>query len=283
MPKKPSPAKPYPDATLMAARVDRHVLYEQSVQSVDSEIDFVDETFRHTRKRRAARLREDFCGTAASACEWVKRRPRNTAVGLDLDQATLDWGAAHHLAKLKPAVRKRVKLLNRNVMEPGAGAGKMDIVLAMNFSWWIFKTRPQLLEYFRTVRASLVRDGLFFLDIYGGWESLKEQRDRRPIGGKVRGYTYIWDQEKCDPVTNETLCHIHFKFRDGSTLKKAFTYDWRVWTIPEVREALVDAGFTKSTVYWEGDDGKGGGDGVFTPAENGECEKAFIAYIVAER
>lgn len=283
MPRKAPAAKPYPDARLIATRVDRHVLYQQSVQSVDSEIDFVDQTFRNTRKRKAARLREDFCGTALSACEWVKRRPQNTAVGLDLDRATLDWGLAHNLSKLRPAAAARVRLLQRDVLDPGPGTGRMDIVLAMNFSWWIFKTRGRLLEYFRTVRGSLGRDGLFFLDIYGGWESLKEQRERRQIGRKARGYTYIWDQEKCDPVTNETLCHIHFKFRDGSMLKKAFTYDWRVWTIPEAREILEEAGFRRSTVYWEGDDGKGGGDGVFTPAEHGECCRAFIAYIVAEK
>lgn len=283
MPSKSTPAKPYPDARLMAARADRHILYQRAVQSVDSEIDFVDQTFSHLRRRRARKLREDFCGTAASACEWVRRRPGNTAVGLDLDQPTLDWGAAHNLSTLKPAAAARVHLLRRDVASPGPGTGGMDVVLAMNFSWWIFKKRPQLLEYFRAVRRSLVRDGVFFLDIYGGWESMKEQKERRPVGGKSRGFTYIWDQERCDPVTNETLCHIHFKFRDGSMLKKAFTYDWRAWTIPEAREILEEAGFAKSTVYWEGDDGKGGGDGVFTPAEHGECCPAFIAYIVAER
>jgi hypothetical protein len=159
----------------------------------------------------------------------------------------------------------------------------MDAVLAMNFSWWIFKTRRELGDYFRSVRASLVKDGLFFLDIYGGWESLKEQTDRRPVGGKTRGFQYQWQQTACDPITNTTTCYIHFKFRDGSMMRKAFQYDWRVWSIPETRELLADCGFSRTTVYWEGDDNKGGGNGIFTPAEHGECCPSFIAYIVAER
>jgi hypothetical protein len=286
MPRQPSSqnsAKPYPNRRHMAATADRHILYTRSVQSVEAEIDFVDDTFKSLRRRRANRLREDFCGTAASACEWVRRRPANTALGLDLDQDTLDWGTRHNLSTLSPAARQRVQLVNRNVLHPGRGGGRMDAILAMNFSWWIFKTRPELGSYFKSVRASLVKDGLFFLDIYGGWETLKEQTDRRQVGGKSRGFTYQWQQTNCDPITNTTTNYIHFKFRDGSRMKKAFQYDWRVWSIPETRELLADCGFSRTTVYWEGDDNQGGGNGIFTPAEHGECCPSFIAYLVAER
>jgi hypothetical protein len=277
-------AKPYPaPAKHMAARADRHILYQKAVQSVDAEIDFVDATFKALRKRRAARLREDFCGTAASACEWTRRRPGNTSVAIDLDQPTLDWGKDHNVSGLSPAQRRRIALLNRNVMNPGREGRGMDIVLAMNFSWWIFKTREELRRYFTRVRESLVSDGVFFLDIYGGWESLRDQTDRRQIGGRKNGFTYIWQQTNCNAIQNTTLCHIHFAFPDGSRVRKAFTYEWRVWQIPETRELLADCGFRRTTVYWEGDDNKGGGNGVFTPSESGECCPSFIAYIVAER
>jgi hypothetical protein len=277
-------AKPYPDPKKhLAARADRHVLYERSVQSVGAEVDFVDDTFTSLRKRKAMTLREDFCGTAASACEWVRRRPRNTAVGIDLDQATLDWGLQHNIAKLSPARRKRLSLVNANVLDPTPSCRNMDAIVAMNFSWWVFKTRKELGRYFTAVRESLKRDGVFFLDIYGGWESLKEQTDRRQVGAKGRGFTYMWQQTNCDPINNTTLCYIHFKMRDGSMMRKAFSYDWRVWHIPETRELLDDCGFRRTTVYWEGDDNKGGGNGIFTPAEHGECCPSFIAYIVAER
>jgi SAM-dependent methyltransferase len=276
-------AKPYPNRRTMASRADRHILYTRAVQSVDAEIDFVEETFRTIRRRRPARLREDFCGTAASACEWVRRRAAHTAIGVDLDRATLEWGVEHNLSRLSPAARRRLRLANRNVLDPGPGAGRMDVVLAMNFSWWTFKTRRDLGEYFRAVRRSLVRDGVFFLDIYGGWESLKPQTDRRQVGGKTRGFTYLWQQTECDAVNNTTTCYIHFRFPDGSRLRRAFRYDWRVWTIPETRELLADCGFSRTTVYWEGEEPDGEGNGIFTPAEHGECCPSFIAYIVAER
>jgi hypothetical protein len=160
----------------------------------------------------------------------------------------------------------------------------MDVVLASNFSWWVFKERAILLKYFRSVRSSLTSRGVFILDTYGGPDAIDELRERRQIGGKSKGgFTYIWDQEKFDPITNETLCHIHFRLNDGSRIRKAFTYDWRVWSIPETQDALADAGFKRSTVYWEGEDGNGEGDGVFRPRKHGESCPAFIAYIVAER
>ncbi len=270
----------------MALTADRHTLYERAVQAVDAEIDFIDDAFRKLRGRRARRLREDFCGTANTSCEWVRRRPTNTAIGLDLDQATLDWGAQHHVRRLRRAQRSRVTLLNRNVLRPGAGTASMDCVLAMNFSWWVFQERATLKKYFSSVRRSLVRDGVFFLDIYGGWETYKEQTEHRPIFGghrSSRGFTYVWQQEAFDPVTNRTRCHISFRLRDGSRVKRAFSYDWRVWSIPETRDVLLDAGFKRVTVYWEGDDGKGSGNGDFQPATTGECCPSFIAYIAAEK
>lgn len=264
-------------------RPDRHILYQRAVQNPEAEIDFVDRVFRSLRQRKGARIREDFCGTAANSCEWVRRRSTNTAVGLDLDQPTLDWGRAHNLARLGPGQQPRVTLLKRNVLTPGADAKSMDAILALNFSWWIFKERDTLVRYFRTVRESLVRDGLFILDIYGGYESFDEQQERRPIGRGKNSFTYIWDQESFDPITNETLCHIHFKLKNGQRLDKAFTYDWRIWTIPETQDILADAGFKRSIVYWEGSNSRGGGNGVFRPAKHGTVCAAFIAYIVAER
>ena len=54
----------------MAEQADRHVLYEQSVQDVESEVDFLRTTYLSVRGKPASSLREDFCGTAAAACEW---------------------------------------------------------------------------------------------------------------------------------------------------------------------------------------------------------------------
>jgi SAM-dependent methyltransferase len=275
-PAKPTPARGPVRTRLTARHADRHVLYERSVQTVQAEIDFVMAQFRRLRRRRAIRLREDFCGTAGVCCEWVRRRPNHVAIGVDLDAPTLQWGKDHHLARLTPRQRARVRLVQADVRSPGPAGRGVDAVLAMNFSYWLLASRRELVRYFRSVRRSLGRDGLFFLDIYGGWEAGKVQKDRRP----QRGFTYIWDQAKFDPITHMQTAHIHFNFKDGTRMRRAFTYTWRMWTIPEVRDALADAGFARSIVYWEGDNRKGGGNGVFTPAESAENYPAFIAYVV---
>ncbi len=262
-----------------AATADRHVLYGIAVQDVESEIDFIDETYRELRGKRAGRLREDFCGTANTACEWVRRRPGNLAVGVDLCAETLAWAEEHNLARLTPAQRKRVTLLNRDVRHPGPKGQRMDAVLAMNFSYWTFNTRDAMRGYFESVRTSLAPGGIFFLDFYGGSDAHKEMREKRDCGG----FTYIWDQAKYDPISGAMTCHIHFHFPDGSKMKRAFTYHWRLWTLPEIRELLREAGFSRVTVYWEEADDDGEGTGEFYPADEGEADYAFICYVVAER
>ena len=44
---------------------------------------------------------------------------------------------------------------------------------------------------------------------------------------------------------------------------------------------FADRVYRKTMVYWEGDDGRGGGDGVLRPRARGECCASFVAYIVA--
>ena len=91
----------------------------------------------------------------------------------------------------------------------------------------------------------------------------------------------MWDQSDFDPVNRRATCYIHFRFPDGSKLKRAFKYVWRLYTIPEIREALADAGFDSSAAYWEGTDPESGeGDGVYTASERGEADEAWVCYIV---
>jgi len=265
-------------ATPLTARsADKHAVYESAVQNPDAEVDFVDRVFGRLRGRRATLIREDFCGTAATCCEWVRRRKANRAIGLDLHAPTLANGNRRHVSTLTAEQQSRVTLLKRNVLAPGTDASGVDAVLAMNFSYWIFRERAQLLGYFKTVRASLGRDGIFFLDHYGGHEAMQVRPERR----RCKGFTYIWDQARLNPIDHDYLCHIHFEFRDGTRLNKAFTYHWRLWSLPEVVDILRDAGFGHVTVYWEGDDGNGGGNGVFRPARRAEPCATYVSYITA--
>lgn len=274
LPRRARRAKP---RARMAERADRHALYQQAVQCVEAEIDFVEETFKMLRGRRAQVLREDFCGTANTACEWVRRRRTHRAIGVDRDPGVLAWGAAHNVQPLGSAAR-RVQLLNADVMR--VNSGPVDVVLAMNFSYWILKQRRELRRYFRRVRDTLADDGVLFLDAYGGYDAFRVMRDRHAYDG----FTYIWDQASYDPISGAMTCYIHFRFADGSRLPKAFTYHWRLWTLPEIRELLAEAGFAHATVYWQGtDEETGEGNGIFEPAEIGEPDPAWIAYIVAAK
>ena len=239
----------------------------------------MDETFETLRGRHAVSLREDFCGTANSAAEWVQRRETNRAVGVDLDSETLDWAREHTLPGLTEEQRSRVVLLERDVRDPGPEGNGHDIVLAMNFSYWLLNKRNDLVAYFRSVREALGPDGVFILDHYGGSDALTETTEDR----ELEGFTYVWDQDKYDPITGMMTAYIHFKFPDGTKLKKAFKYHWRHYTLPELQDCLLDAGFSDVTVYWEGEDEDGEGDGVFSPAAEGEADPAFITYVVAQR
>ena len=59
-------------------------------------------------------------------------------------------------------------------------------------------------------------------------------------------------------------------------------YEWRLWTLPEIREILEDAGFHGITVYWQGTDEENGeGNGEFTAAEHGAADAGWITYITA--
>lgn len=264
-----------------AATADRHELYQLSVQNVEAEIDFVDDAFKDIRGRHAVLLREDFCGTGNTSTEWIKRRKNNRAIGLDIDQPTLDWGLEHHIDALSDDEKSRIALLNRNVLEPGDANG-VDIVLAMNFSYWLFKTRDDLRHYFRTVRESLGKDGVFFLDHYGGSEAMTETKEAKQIDdGPGRKFTYVWEQKHFNPITNDMECRIHFKFPDKTRIKDAFTYHWRLWSLVEIQELLREAGFSQVHVYWEGEDDEGEGNGEYAPTTEGAADPAFINYIVA--
>jgi SAM-dependent methyltransferase len=270
---------------LNARTADRHILYEASVQCVEADIDFFERVFKKKRKRPLRYLREDFCGTAALACEFLRRHPDNTAIGVDLDQPTLDWGIRHHVSRLGDAAR-RLALFNEDVRT--VRTPPVDLVAALNFSYSVFKTREELRLYFSQVRRSLNEEGVFILDAFGGTDAMDElEEDRKitsgtlPDGTPLPPFVYVWDQAKFNVVNHHILCHIHFKFHDGSRMKRAFTYDWRLWTLPELQEILLEAGFAKAEVYLEGwDDEEDEADGIFRRRKQFENMAGWVGYVV---
>jgi len=264
-----------------AATADKHELYQLSVQDPEVEIAFVHRVYKKTFGRAPLTLREDFCGTAFFCAEWVKSHADRTAIGIDLDQPTLDWGMQRNLAPLGAAA-ERVKLLRQNVLDPVKQTS--DIALGLNFSYWVFMTRDEMRAYFQGVRASLSDEGLFVLDAYGGPYSMEAMTENEIERTQIKGgFTYVWDQHAFNAIDHSVTNHIHFEFKDGSKLERAFTYQWRFWTLPELRELLLEAGFSKSHVYWEDEDEEGDGTGVYRARKKAENSGAWVAYIIAEK
>jgi hypothetical protein len=261
-----------------AATADKYTLYQDAVQDADHECRIFRRFYKEVNGKEPHILREDFCGTAAICCEWVKRSPKHESWGVDLDPEPLGWGKDHNLAPLKEAEKARVHLLEDDVRT--AKTPKADVLAAQNYSFFLFKKRDELLSYFKTARGHVGPEGIMVMDMMGGPGAMQDDDENvRKIGKGVR---YIWHEARFDPITNDALFHIHFKFKDGSRLYKAFTYDWRLWSIPEVRELLAEAGFKESFVYWEGTDAETGeGNGVFKRREKADADELWLAYIVA--
>ena len=225
---------------------DKYQYYTASVQSPSWEVLLLDELYRDVRGGVEPRtLREDFCGTFANCCAWVRLGPERRAVGVDLDPEPLAYGCAHYRERLKLLQQVRVQVVRENVLAPGLPTA--DVIAALNFSFFIFKSRPDLLAYFRNCQSSLEPDGLLVLDCFGGPADQKPHEET----SNDEGYMYFFEQEGFDQLTHEALFHIHFQRKGEEKRLKAFTYDWRVWTIPELRDILLEAGFADVQIYWE--------------------------------
>jgi len=267
-------ARPRPTAR----NADRHDLYQRTVQMPEAEAHFLGRVFEAHTGRRPFHLREDFCGTAMLCAHWAASHPERTATGLDTSRSTLEWGRAHNLPPIGDAAA-RVTLLEQDVLVPTRR--KFDVIGAYNYSYQVFHERAQLVRYFRAAHRSLSSDGLFVLDALGGYETMDARVERRRVGG---GITYIWEQERCDAVNGGLLCHISFEFRDGTALRRCFTYDWRHYSLTELRDALLEAGFVGVDAYWEGADATGReGSGVFRRVTRAENQPVWNAYLVARK
>ncbi len=270
----------------LAGRTDRHHLYEEAVQPVDMEIDM----FRRWMRRRwgtaGTRLREDFCGTARLATDWILADATHTAWGVDLDAAPLQWSEAHHRPRLADRA-DALTLLRGDVRQ--VETPPVDIVAALNFSYNAFKTREDLRSYLEAAAGALDERGLVVLDVFGGTESTEVKKDIRevpsstaPDGTTLPSFHYVWRQEAFNPITHELRCRIDFRFSDGSRQKRAFEYDWRLWTLPEIQELMRDAGL-RPEVYLHGFDEDGDSDEVYRRRTRYDNTLGWVAYVAGWR
>lgn len=256
---------------------DKYDYYRRSVQGPENDVLFLRSTYNEIRGKEAVSLREDFCGTFSICCEWAKLGTKNLAFGIDLDSEPILYGLTHYLPKLVPSQRERVKIQQMNVLNPGLP--KVDLIAAMNFSHYIFKERSVMKSYFHNCHATLNQGGLLVVDCFGGTQCFEANEEETVH----KNFSYFWDQESYDPVTGNGMFHIHFKPKGQKKIEKVFSYDWRMWSIPELREMMMETGFRKTHVYWEGTTRSGEGNGIFTQTHAGEECLAWIAYVVGEK
>jgi hypothetical protein len=225
------------EADVEPLALDRYSLYEHCVQAPAELVGLLEAI--HGGKPCV--LGEDFCGTAALSREWVSRISDRRAVVVDHDREPL--------GRIRP--HEQVTVLAGDVIEATTPPERhrADVIHAGNFSICEWHTRETLLRYLRHVRARLEPAGVFVCDLFGGETSgLVGSVDRGHPLPDGRIVVYTWEQRLCDPLTGRVVCAIHFEV-DGQRLRDAFVYDWRLWGLPELREAMEEAGFSGSEVY----------------------------------
>ena len=264
-------------AGLTAKTADKYALYLDAVQSPVADVEFFRRLYERSNGRPPVVVREDFCGTAAICCQWVFMGAENRAIGVDRDPEPLAWAREHYLRLFEPEQRKRIQLRRADVLR--VSPEPADVILALNFSFCVFKDRKTLVRYRCRCREALRRGGIMIMDVYGGPETHKPSKARL----RKRGYTYVWERAGYNPVTHEVLNHMHFLFPDGSRKMRAFTYDWRLWTLPELTDALTESGFRDARVYWEDRNRRGERTGVYRPRRQVEEDDAWMAYVVGLR
>ncbi|XP_051153019.1 uncharacterized protein LOC127266704 [Andrographis paniculata] len=122
-----------------------------------------------------------------------------------------------------------------------------DIVCAFNYSCCCLQTRKELVLYFKHVINALSRNGgLFVMDLYGGTSSEGVVKLKR----RFPNFTYVWEQDDFDIIKRKTRISLHFNLhKQQRKLRHAFSYEWRLWSLPEVKDCLEEAGF-RSVHFW---------------------------------
>jgi SAM-dependent methyltransferase len=219
---------------------EKHSLYQKSVQNPKREVEFYRKVYRLIFKSLPVYFREDFCGTALLSCEWVKNNVCNQALGIDIDKDTLEWGHENNINNLSSG-SDRIKLINQNVLQPFDPKQKFDIICSMNYSHFLLNKRSELVKYFSNVRRNINR-GLFIIDFYGGLHTYSEHRHNN------QSDFYEFHNEQMNILDNVSNSHLRYKTKEGK-LETLFTYNFRVYSIIELREALEDSGFDNFKIY----------------------------------
>lgn len=221
--------------------LDRHDLYERCVQSPRHLVGLI--LAIHGGDPKV--LGEDFSGTGAVSRAWVSLVKGGRAIAVDRDAAVLARARARGVRRLRGDVL--------TATDPVRDAA--DVIVVGNFSIGEIHDRRRLIRYLRHCRERLrARGGVFICDTYGGESAFRTGAVHRihpgPDGSRIR---YTWEQRAADPLTGMVENALHFRVERGGWIVQedtdAFIYRWRLWSIPELREAMREAGFRSTAVY----------------------------------
>jgi len=224
------------------SNLSRYDLYELAAQSPVAEAKFL----RAVHGAAPEILAEDFAGPAGIARAWVALDQNLRAVCTDVDPEPLEHARARAERDLHGDAAARLAFSMCDVLE---AKGRADIVASLNFAVGELHTRAALLTYLRHVLMRLHPRGIFVCDTYAGPDALVPGRFDQKIDTDHGTITYTWRQVETDPLTHRVRNAMDFRLPDGSRMTDAFTYDWRLWSIPELRDACREAGFKRTQVF----------------------------------
>ncbi len=263
----------------MLRRYSKYELYEASVQDSQAELDLFQRAYTNAFGKKATILREDFCSTFLNSITWVKSKKDRIAYAVDMNPKPLAYGREVHYSKLNQDQKKRMITFCENVLS--VRTPKADIISISNFSICFLKERDQMLQYFKRCHQSLKSKGAVVFDMLGGEDLPMPEEDSTPFklpdGTKAK---YFWEHATYNPINNHATFYIHYQIKGQKKQKRVFSYDWRMWSLPELKDLLIEAGFSEVEMYWEGDEKRGSsGNGIFRKTKKAESCPIWIAYI----
>jgi hypothetical protein len=219
--------------------IDIFDLYERAAQNPDTQARFLRSLLRSN--AQGATLGEDFSGTGAVSRAWVAQDNTSRSVCVDIDQKPLE----------RLMGRDRIEIHACDVMDVHA---PVDLLAVLNFSICEWPTRSDLVRYLEHSRGRLRSGGVLVMDIYGGSDAMSTgtydvELDAASDKTGLHAVLYQWEQVEANPITGRVRNAMHFQLSDGSWIRAAFVYDWRLWSVPELRDALVEAGFGEIEIH----------------------------------
>ncbi|MEL7473296.1 MAG: class I SAM-dependent methyltransferase [Planctomycetota bacterium] len=221
-------------------------------------------------------LGEDFCAAAALSKAWCAREG-SRAIGVDLDPEPLE--------RARREAPSSLELIQGDALN--ATDQPADVIFVGNFSIGEIHERERLMRYLRHCHARLREGGVFVCDTYGGEGSFTQGAVHRnhpgPDGATIR---YTWEQRAADPLTGRVVNALHFRLDEAGMITQeltdAFVYDWRLRSVPELRDAMREAGFARTEVYAKlADAVDTEGNAYVRPVEDAdELEESYIVLVV---